>query len=120
MISGFFGDEDSLFFEIELISSDGLELPVDALFDTGFSAWLAINNQDLDALGWTYIKQQPMFTARGEAEFELYLGKVIFGGQEYDIPVHVGEGLTEVLLGRQWLQNKRLVVDMPSSVLTLG
>ena len=87
MISGFFGDEDSLFFEIELISSDGLELPVDALFDTGF---------------------------------ELYLGKVIFGGQEYDIPVHVGEGLTEVLLGRQWLQNKRLVVDMPSSVLTLG
>ena len=119
-MNGFFGDEDALFFEIELITLDGLELPVDALFDTGFSDWLAINNQDLDALGWTYIKQQPMFTARGEAEFELYLGKVIFGGQEYDIPVHVGEGLTEVLLGRQWLQSKRLVVDMPSSVLTLG
>ena len=118
-MNGFFGDEDALFFEIELIALDGLELPVDALFDTGFSDWLAINNQDLDALGWTYIKQQPMFTARGEAEFELYLGKVIFGGQEYDIPVHVGEGLTEVLLGRQWLQNKRLVVDIPSSVLTL-
>jgi predicted aspartyl protease len=31
------------------------ELPVDAMFDTGFSAYLAINNQDLDALGWTYI-----------------------------------------------------------------
>lgn len=120
MISGFFGDEDALFFEIELIALDGLELPVDALFDTGFSAWLAINNQDLDALGWTYIKQQPMFTARGEAEFELYLGKVIFGGQEYDIPVHVGEGLTEVLLGRQWLTNKRLVVDINKNELTLG
>ena len=119
-MNGFFGDEDALFFEIELIALDGLELPVDALFDTGFSDWLAINNQDLDALGWTYIKQQPMFTARGEAEFELYLGKVIFGGQEYEIPVHVGEGLTEVLLGRQWLQSKRLVVDIPSSVLTLG
>ena len=80
-MNGFFGDDDSLFFEIELIALDGLELPVDALFDTGFSAWLAINNQDLDALGWTYIKQQPMFTARGEAEFEIYLGKVIFSGQ---------------------------------------
>lgn len=120
MISGFFGDEDSLFFEIELITSGGLELPIDALFDTGFSAWLAINNQDLDALGWTYIKQQPMFTARGEAEFELYLGQVRFGGQEYNIPVHVGEGLTEVLLGRQWLQSKRLVVDINKNELTLG
>ncbi len=120
MISGFFGDEDSLFFEIELIASDGLKLPVDALFDTGFSGWLAINNQDLDGFGWTYIKQQPMFTARGEAEFELYLGKVIFDSQEYNIPVHVGEGLTEVLLGRQWLKNKRLVVDIPSNILTLG
>jgi len=51
MISGFFGDEDALFFEIELIATDGLEIAVDALLDTGFSDWLAINNQDLDALG---------------------------------------------------------------------
>lgn len=33
-ISGFFGDEDALLFEINLITSDGLELPVDAMFDT--------------------------------------------------------------------------------------
>jgi hypothetical protein len=37
MISGFFGVEDALFFEVELITSSGLNLPVDALFDTGFS-----------------------------------------------------------------------------------
>jgi clan AA aspartic protease len=120
MISGFFGDEDALFFEIELLSNNGLELPVDAMFDTGFSDWLAINNQDLDALGWTYLKQQPMFTARGEAEFELYLGKVRIDGQEFDVPVHIGQGLSEVLLGRQWLQTRKLVVDMLSGVLTLG
>jgi predicted aspartyl protease len=47
MIIGWFGDEDALFFEVELITSDGLELPVDAMFDTGFSGWLAINEQDL-------------------------------------------------------------------------
>ena len=40
MISGNFGDEDELFFEIELIAADGLQLPIEALFDTGFSWWL--------------------------------------------------------------------------------
>lgn len=37
MIQGTFGDEEQLFFEIELISADGLELPIDAMLDTGFS-----------------------------------------------------------------------------------
>lgn len=37
MIAGRFGDEDELFFEIELITSEGLQLVVDALFATGFS-----------------------------------------------------------------------------------
>ncbi len=41
MITGWFGDEDALFFEVELITSDGLQLPVDTMFDTGFSGWLA-------------------------------------------------------------------------------
>lgn len=30
-ISGFFGDEDALLFEINLVTSDGLELPVEAM-----------------------------------------------------------------------------------------
>ena len=34
---GFFGDENELFFEIELLAADSLELSVDAMFDTGFS-----------------------------------------------------------------------------------
>ncbi|WP_313954563.1 aspartyl protease [Nostoc sp. FACHB-87] len=120
MISGHFGDEDELFFEIDLIAADGLEIPVDALFDTGFSWWLAINNQDLEALNWVYLEQQTMLTAQGEAEFEIYLGKVRIDQEYLDIPVHVGQGLTEILLGRQWLKNRKLVVDMPSQVLTLG
>jgi predicted aspartyl protease len=103
-ISGFFGDEDALLFEINLIASDGLELPVDALFDTGFSYYLAINEQDLDALGWIYFDQQIMRTAWGDVTFDIYAGKVKFDEQEFYIPVHVGEDLSEVLLGRQWLQ----------------
>ncbi len=42
MIEGRFGDEDELFFEVELMANNGLELPVDALLDTGFWDWLAI------------------------------------------------------------------------------
>ena len=74
MISGKFGDEDELFFDINLIAADGLELSVEALLDTGFSWWLAINNQDIEALGWIYLEQQTMVTAQGDAEFDIYLG----------------------------------------------
>ena len=119
MILGNFGDEDELFFEIELITADGLEIPVEALFDTGFSWWLAINNQDVEALDWIFVEQQTMLTAQGDAEFDIYLGKVRIDGKNFDIPVHVGQGLPEILLGRQWLKNRRLVVDISLGVLTL-
>ncbi|MEG4146067.1 aspartyl protease [Microcoleus sp. Pol12B5] len=119
MIQGKFGDEDELFFEIELIADNGLELPVDALLDTGFSGWLAMDSQDLDGLDWTYVKQEKMRTAKGEFDFELYVGKVRIDYLEFDIPVHVGDGVPEILIGRQWLKTRRLVVDMPAGILTL-
>ena len=119
MIQGTFGDEDELFFEIELIADNDLELPVDALLDTGFSGWLAMDSQDLEGLNWIYVRQQKMRTAKGEFEFNLYAGKVRIDGQEFDIPVHVGDGVPEVLIGRQWLKNRRLIVDISAGVLTL-
>jgi predicted aspartyl protease len=61
-----------------------------------------------------------MRTAQGEVGFDISLGKVRIDGQEFDIPVHACAGLTEILLGRQWLKARCLVVDMPSGVLTLG
>jgi predicted aspartyl protease len=111
MISGFFGDEDGLFFSIDLIASDGLELQVDAMLDTGFSYWLAIDNQDINALNWIPVRRQAMRTARGEFDFDIYAGKIQIDSQEFDIPVHLGQGLSEVLLGRQWLKTRRLIVD---------
>ena len=119
MIQGRFGDEDELFFELELIADNGLELPVDALLDTGFSGWLAMDSQDLEGLDWTYVKQEKMRTAKGEFDFELYVGKVRIEYLEFDIPVHVGDGVPEILIGRQWLKNRRLVVDMSAGILTL-
>lgn len=34
MICGTFGDDGELFFEIDLLTDEGLELPVDVLLDT--------------------------------------------------------------------------------------
>ncbi len=36
-ISGRFGDEDALIFEVALIDDQELELEIDAVFDSGFS-----------------------------------------------------------------------------------
>ncbi len=119
-MNGFFGDEDALLFEIDLIASDGLELPLDAMLDTGFSYWLAFNSQDIDALNWMRLERQTMRTAQGNFEFNVYAGKVKFDGQEYDIPVHGSKSLTEVLLGRKWLDTRQLLVNISSGILTLG
>jgi len=120
MIQGNFGSEDELYFEIDLIGADALELPVDALLDTGFSDWLAIDKQDLEVLGWQYLGERNMRLAKGETKFDIYAGTVRIDGQEFNIPVYAGDGVTEVLLGRKWLKTRQLVVDMPSGVLTLG
>jgi hypothetical protein len=52
MIYGEFNSQGELIFEIGLISADGDIIPVQALLDTGFTGWLAIENQDAFSLGW--------------------------------------------------------------------
>jgi clan AA aspartic protease len=120
MTSGFLGEEDALLFEIELITADGSNFPVDALLDTGFSDWLAMNEQDVEGLGWERVREQVMRTARGDYRFDIYIGKVEFDGQEFELPVHVGRDLPEVLLGRKWLLDRRLIIDLRAGELSLG
>jgi predicted aspartyl protease len=120
MIQGEFGSNDELFFEIDLIAADGSELLVDAMLDTGFSGWIVINAQDLDALDWLFVREDTLQMAQGNATFSIYVGKVRIDGQEFDIPAYAGEEVPEILLGRQWLKTRRLVVDLPSGVLSLG
>jgi predicted aspartyl protease len=79
-----------------------------------------IGNPARPAPGGCQVDQQTMRTAQGDSRFDIFLGKMRIDGNEFDVPVHVGQGLSEVLLGRQWLKTRRLVVDMSSSVLTLG
>lgn len=122
MISGEFNSRGELFFEIGLIAADGDVIPVKTLLDTGFTGWLAIDNQDALSLGWLFDsgEQRDMQTARGEARFNLYEGTVLVDGQEFTIEVLGGDELEEILLGVPWLLTRRLVADFPGGVLTLG
>ena len=121
MRSGWFGENGELFFEIELIASNGEIFPIEVMLDTGFTAgYLAINFQDMEALEWSLVQSKfKLATARGDALFDLYEGRVIIDGQEFVIPVHVGGELPEILIGSQWLDRMQLVVNKPIGILTL-
>ncbi|HAX84785.1 MAG TPA: aspartyl protease [Cyanobacteria bacterium UBA11370] len=122
MIEGRLDNEgNKLFFEIGLVAVDEEIIPVEALLDTGFTDWLAINTQDLESLGWLCLDDElPMATAQGEAEFNVYVGSVQIDGQEFQVPVLGGDSINEILLGMRWLKTRRLVVDFLAGVLTLG
>ncbi len=120
MIQGSFSARGELFFEIDLIAADSSLITVNALLDTGFTDWLAINIQDAESLGWSFIEQREMQTARGEVIFNRYEGTVMFDGQEVIIPILGGEEISEILLGLPWLETRRLVVDRKAGLVTLG
>lgn len=120
-MNGRFGDNKELFFEIELVAANNEKFYVEALLDTGFTdGWLAIEAQDLDALGWSIIALQvEMTTVRGSARFDIYEGKVIIDDIEVTVSVHVGDNLPETIIGSFWLDIMRLVADKPNEILTL-
>lgn len=121
MIAGSFGDNGELLFEIELVAANDEKFSVEALFDTGFTdGWLAINTQDLEVLEWSLMSAQiEMQTARGEARFDIYEGKLIIDGTEFVIPVHVGDDIPDTIIGSLWLDIMQLVVNKPKCLLTL-
>ncbi|MDZ8054421.1 MAG: aspartyl protease [Aulosira sp. ZfuVER01] len=120
MIQGIFGSEGQLFFEIDLITNDRLNLPVDVMLDTGFTGFVAMNKQDINDLNWLYVGKERLRTAQGETKFLIYSGTILLDGQEYQIPVYAGDEITEVLLGSEWLKILPLVVNYQVGILTLG
>jgi clan AA aspartic protease len=120
MIQGRFGERGEVFFEIELIAGNDVNLPVDALLDTGFTELLAINKQDLEGLDWNLIRKDTLLTAQGEASFDIYLGKILLHEQEFEIPVFAGDNIQEILLGSEWLKRFDLVAKYREELVTLG
>ena len=119
---GRFGDNGELWFEVELVAATGERFAVEALLDTGFTTgFLAINQQDLEALQWR--KTAPdvkMRTARGDAFFDVYQGSLVIDGEEVTVPVHVGNEIPEYLIGARWLELMELRVNKRDGVLILS
>ncbi|MGB3652015.1 MAG: aspartyl protease [Rivularia sp. (in: cyanobacteria)] len=120
MIHGYFDERGKLYFDLDLVAVDGSFITVDALLDTGFTDWLAMNIQDIESLDWSFIKKETRQTARGNGEFFLYQGTVIFDNKELTIPALGGEEISEILIGLPWLENRRLVVDRKANLLTMN
>ncbi|MCU0533766.1 MAG: hypothetical protein MUD14_07715 [Hydrococcus sp. Prado102] len=119
MIEGRFGEKGQIYFDIDLINNDGLNLPVEVFLDTGFTEFLAMNRQDAEDLDWLFLRQNRLRTAQGEATFDIYLGKVVIDRQEFDIPVFAGEEIQEILLGSQWLKQFTLIANYQRGRVTL-
>ncbi len=77
-MEGYFDEKGQLFFEIDLITSDGELIPVPALLDTGFTGWIAMNIQDIKSLGWSIVNRDEMLTARGWTTFNISRWKSFF------------------------------------------
>ncbi|WP_219884494.1 hypothetical protein [Merismopedia glauca] len=72
MIEGKFDSTGKLFFPIDLVASNGEVFGSEALLDTGFTQWLAMNNQDIESLGWLLLERKLLMqTAQGETEFDV-------------------------------------------------
>ncbi len=119
MIEGYFNFRGELFFEIDLMATNSSIITVDAMLDTGFTDWLALNIQDIEILGWSFLEKSEKQTACGLVRFDLYAGTVLFDEQEITIPVIGGEEFTHILMGLQWLKHRRLIVDRKMDQLTL-
>jgi clan AA aspartic protease len=119
MIEGYFGQRGELYFELDLIDTEGFSLSVEVLLDTGFTDWLAMNTQDVESLGWPLVDTWEMYTARGDAQFDVYAGKVVLDSEEFNILVLGGTEIKEILIGVKWLEERRLVADRKTGLLVL-
>jgi predicted aspartyl protease len=119
MKKGYFNSRGELFFEMDLMMIDSSIVTVDALLDTGFTDWLAMNVQDIEDLGWPFLDKLEKQTANGLVKFSLYAGTVFFDEQELAIEVIGGHRFTHTLMGLQWLRHRRLIVDRKMDQLTL-
>lgn len=66
MIQGQLGSKGELFFELDLIAANSLSVSVNVMLDTGFTGFLAMNQQDLTELDWSLVDREILRTARGE------------------------------------------------------
>jgi predicted aspartyl protease len=111
MIEGRFGDLGQIYFDVNLIEGNGLTLPVEAMLDSGFTELIAMNQQDVETLEWSFLRQDRLRTAQGETTFNIYLGRIAIDEQVFEVPVFASNEIQEILLGSQWFKLFTLVAN---------
>lgn len=119
MIRGRFGENGQIYFEIDLIDNDGVNIAVEAMLDTGFTEFIVMNQQDIESFEWAFLSQDKLRTAQGEAIFNIYLGSLAIDGQVFEVPVFAGTEIQEILLGSQWLKQFTLIARYSEGRVTL-
>lgn len=109
--------ERKLFLEIALVAANGKIILTDALLDTGFADWLAMNERDIESLGWSDLEERPTYTTQRETRFNVYVEVAELDGQVFDVPVLGGDTIFEVLFGLSQLRTRKLILEFPAGVL---
>lgn len=89
------------------------------MLDTGFTEYLAMNKQDVQSLDQPFLRQNKLRTAQGETEFDVYNGRVIIDGQEFEVPVFAGDEIQEILLDSRYLKLFILVANYAENRVSL-
>ena len=113
MITAPVADDLTVRLYLKFIGSNGIEIDLSVLFDTGFNRHIALPRDMIDALGYPAIGATDVLLADGiEQNVTLHNGKMVWHGQEVNVPIHclAGEGL----LGT--LQIENYVVTLPARV----
>ena len=85
-------------------------LDVEALLDTGFTAYLTLPSKTISELGLPRLGTRSARLANGEIEeFEVYVGLIFWNGRGRNLPIMVSD--SEPLLGMAFLWGKRITIE---------
>lgn len=85
-------------------------MDVEALLDTGFTAYLTLSSKTISELGLPRLGTRSARLANGEIEeFDVYAGLVSWNGHSRNLPIFVSG--SEPLLGMALLWGKRITIE---------
>ena len=85
-------DKEALLY-LRFIGTNGIEADIACIIDTGFSEYLTLPQDWIDALEFVYEGLDAIWLADGtQVQANLFKGKVVWDGQERAVVIHCLEG----------------------------
>jgi clan AA aspartic protease len=110
MIAGAVGDDLDATIRLELTGRKGREM-VDAVVDTGFSGFLTLPSNIVEALGLSWLGREEGLLADGAVcIFDVYIATVLWNGNDRGIEVEVASN--QPLIGMGMLHGHSLRIDV--------